>query len=73
MLATGGYYTFRNATGASYLLDQGTYPVYTSKQGAYVSYDMLANKLYFPDGSFWVARCCCAVFNSPVIRRIQRA
>ena len=41
------------ATGATYLLDQGTFPVRTpQKQGAYVSYDVNANTLYFPDGSF---------------------
>jgi RHS repeat-associated protein/uncharacterized repeat protein (TIGR01451 family) len=54
LVRVGGYYAFQDATGAEYLLDQGTYPVYTSRQGIYVSYDVNANTLYFPDGSFWV-------------------
>jgi hypothetical protein len=54
LVPVGAYYAFRDATGATYLLDQYANGVYTSKQGAYVSYDVNANRIYFPDGSFWV-------------------
>ena len=50
-------YTFRDSTGAEYLLDQCVSGICTSKQGTYVTFDSTATpspKLYFPDGSFWV-------------------
>jgi RHS repeat-associated protein len=55
-----GYYTidhylYVDSTGAQYRLDQNNNNIWTSKEtGVYVEYDANANKLYFPDGSFWV-------------------
>jgi hypothetical protein len=48
------HYVYSDAGGAQYRLDQNTNNVWTSREGVYVSYDAAANKLWFPDGSFWV-------------------
>jgi YD repeat-containing protein len=48
------HYVFSDATGAEYKLTQNTNNVWTSVEGIYVSYDANANRLYFPDGTFWV-------------------
>ena len=48
------HYVFSDATGAQYKLTQNTNNVWTSIEGIYVSYDANANRLYFPDGTFWV-------------------
>jgi RHS repeat-associated protein len=48
------HYVYSDATGAQYKLTQHTNNVWTSTEGIYVSYDAAANRLYFPDGTFWV-------------------
>jgi hypothetical protein len=48
------HYVFSDATGAQYKLPQNTNNVWTSIEGIYVSYDANANRLYLPDGTFWV-------------------
>jgi len=48
------YYLFRDSTGAEYRLDQYANGVWTSIQGIYLTFDPIASKLYFPDGSFWI-------------------
>ncbi|MBI1786808.1 MAG: hypothetical protein HYR60_04545, partial [Acidobacteria bacterium] len=50
-------YVFTDSTGAEYRLITNTAGVWTSQEAIYVSYDSAANKLLFPDGSFWVLRC----------------
>lgn len=47
------HYTFTDATGAEYRLDQNSGGVWTSLDATYVSYDSNTNRLYFNDGSFW--------------------
>jgi hypothetical protein len=53
------HYLFTDSTGAEYRLDQtDAYRIkWTSKEGIYLTYDTLANRVYFPDGSFWVMGC----------------
>uniref|UniRef100_Q024R8 Fibronectin type-III domain-containing protein n=1 Tax=Solibacter usitatus (strain Ellin6076) TaxID=234267 RepID=Q024R8_SOLUE len=51
------HYLSTDSTGAEYRLDQNNSGVWTSQEGIYVSYDSNANRLYFPDGSFWVMGC----------------
>ena len=49
------HYLYIDSTGAEYRLDQNSNNIWTSKEtGVFVEYDASANKLYFPDGSFWV-------------------
>jgi hypothetical protein len=48
------YCVFTDSTGAEYRLDQNSGGVFTSKEGVYLSYDSSAQRVYFPDGSFWV-------------------
>jgi hypothetical protein len=48
------HYIFTDATGAEYSLSVKTGNVWTSQEGVYISYDANANKLYSPDGSFWL-------------------
>jgi hypothetical protein len=48
------HYLFIDATGAEYRLSINTNGVWTSNESIYVSYDSNTNRLYFPDGSFWV-------------------
>src|SRR5262249_19095376 len=48
------HYTFVDATGAEYRLDQNTNGVWTSKESIYLTYDSNTQRLYFPDGSFWL-------------------
>ncbi len=47
-------WVFTDASGAEYRLDVNTNGVWTSRQGLYMSWDSNTNRLYFPDGSFWV-------------------
>ncbi|PWU05936.1 MAG: hypothetical protein C5B51_13320 [Terriglobia bacterium] len=47
-------YLYTDATGAEYRLNVNTNGVWTSREGVYASYDSTSNRLYFPDGSFWV-------------------
>jgi hypothetical protein len=58
------HYTFTDSTGAEYRLDTPiTSPmgsVWVSKEGVYVTYNPTTNRLYFPDGSFWVMGCLSA-------------
>jgi YD repeat-containing protein len=58
------HYVYSDATGAQYKLSQNTNNVWTSIEGIYVSYDATANRLYFPDGTFWVMGSQSAV-NEP--------
>ena len=55
------HYLLTDSTGAEYRLDQNSGGVWTSQEGVYASYDANANRLYFPDGSFWVMGCVSAV------------
>jgi YD repeat-containing protein len=48
------HYVYTDATGAQYKLTQNANNVWTSIEGIYVSYDANTNRLYFPDGTFWV-------------------
>ena len=48
------HYLFTDSSGAEYRLDVNTNGVWTSREGIYVEYDANQNRLYFPDGSFWV-------------------
>src|SRR5581483_8449706 len=54
------HYLFTDSTGAEYILDQAGNGVWWSKQSIYLWYDPAANRLYFPDGSFWVFGCTSA-------------
>ena len=51
------HYVFTDGTGAQYRLDINNNGVWSSKQGIYAWFDSSANKLHFPDGSFWVMGC----------------
>jgi hypothetical protein len=53
-------YLFADATGAEYRLNVSNNGVWTSTDSIYVSYDSNANRVYFPDGSFWVMGCVSA-------------
>jgi RHS repeat-associated protein len=48
------HYVYTDLSGAEYRLDINTNGVWTSREGVYVSYDATNQRLYFPDGSFWV-------------------
>jgi hypothetical protein len=49
------HYKFTDSTGAEYRLDTNVNGVWRSSQEAvHVWYDENTNRLYFPDGSFWV-------------------
>jgi hypothetical protein len=48
------HYLFIDSTGAEYRFSRNTNGVWTCGGGIYASYDANANRLYFPDGSFWV-------------------
>ena len=48
------HYTFIDATGAEYRLDARPDGTWASSQGAYVNFNPLTGRLYFPDGSFWL-------------------
>jgi hypothetical protein len=54
---TIGFYIYTDSTGAEYKLDVNTSGIWTSREGVYVEYEASTNKLYFPDGSFWVMGC----------------
>ena len=47
------FYVFRDATGATYRLDQNNNGLWTSKDSTYVSFNGYSDDLYFNDGSFW--------------------
>ncbi|PWU10677.1 MAG: hypothetical protein C5B51_03885, partial [Terriglobia bacterium] len=47
-------YLYTDAAGAEYRLNVNTNGVWTSHEGIYISYDSASNRLYFPDGSFWL-------------------
>jgi RHS repeat-associated protein len=51
------YYSFVDATGAEYRLNQNNGGVWTSSESIYVTYNSTTNTLYFRDGSFWVMGC----------------
>ena len=57
------YDTFTDATGAQYQLNPGA-GLWTSQDGSYATYDATAQKLYFPDGSFWLMDVVSAL-NEP--------
>jgi hypothetical protein len=48
------HYAFIDSTGAQYRLSVNTGGVWSSTEGSYTQYDSNTNRLYFPDGSFWV-------------------
>ncbi len=47
------FYVFRDATGATYRLDQNNNDLWTSKDSTYVSFNGYSDDLYFNDGSLW--------------------
>jgi RHS repeat-associated protein len=51
---TLNHYVYMDATGAEYRLDINTNGVWTSSEGIYLSYEEATQRLYAPDGSFWV-------------------
>jgi hypothetical protein len=55
------YYLYTDATGAQYRLDQSNGSgVWSSLNSVYVWYDSNTNRLYFPNGTFWVMGCTSA-------------
>src|SRR5579883_1795254 len=48
------HYLYIDSTGAEYSLATNTGGVWTGREGVYISFDSNTNRLYFPDGSFWV-------------------
>ncbi len=56
------HYTFRDSTGAEYRLDvpNQSEETWSSKDGVYLTYDRVTDRLWFPDGSFWVMGCASA-------------
>ncbi len=48
------HYLYNDSTGAEYSLSVNTGNVWTSQEGVYVSFDANADRLYFPDGSYWL-------------------
>jgi hypothetical protein len=48
------HYIFIDSTGAECRLNVNTNGIWSSREGIYLEYDPATNKLYFPDGSFWV-------------------
>ncbi|HEY3416854.1 MAG TPA: hypothetical protein VGM23_08225, partial [Armatimonadota bacterium] len=53
-LWTVHHYVFTDAGGAEYRLDINNSGIWTSRDSIYLSYDAARNRLYFPDGSYWV-------------------
>jgi hypothetical protein len=51
------HWVFTDATGAEYKLDVSENGIWRSREGIYVWYDANTDKLYFPDGSFWLMGC----------------
>ena len=51
------HYTFVDATGAEYRLDQYNSGVWSSTESLYVWYDSNTNILHFRDGSYWIMGC----------------
>jgi RHS repeat-associated protein len=50
----GTYYIFTDASGAQYQLNGAAGNLWISQDGSYATYDATAQRLYFPDGSFWL-------------------
>jgi len=48
------HYLYTDSTGAEYSLSVNTGTVWTSQEGVYVSFDTNTDRLYFPDGSYWL-------------------
>jgi RHS repeat-associated protein len=48
------HYLFVDSTGAEYSLSVNNGGVWTSQEGVYLAYDSNANRIYQPDGSFWL-------------------
>jgi len=48
------HYVFTDSTGAEYRLGVNSSGVWSSAEGAHVWFVAATNRLYFPDGSFWV-------------------
>jgi RHS repeat-associated protein len=48
------HYVFTDSSGAEYRLDVNNNGVWTSREGIYLEYDSASERLYFPDGTFWV-------------------
>lgn len=50
------HFIYTDSTGAEYRLDQydSVNGIWTSLTGVYVAYNPTVNRLYFPDGSFWI-------------------
>jgi hypothetical protein len=53
------HYLFVDSTGAEYRLgvSSSNGQVWSSQEGLYLTFDRVSNRLYFPDGSFWVMGC----------------
>ncbi len=51
---TVAYWVYTDSTGAEYRLSNSSNGVWSSSESIYVVFDSVNNKLYFPDGSFWV-------------------
>ena len=55
------HYAFTDSSGAEYRLNQDPLDnIWKSQEGIYIYYDSFANRLYFPNGSFWVMGCSSA-------------
>ncbi|MFN8006848.1 MAG: hypothetical protein U0V70_07470 [Terriglobia bacterium] len=54
------HYVFVDSTGAEYWLNVYNNGVWSSQEGLYIWYESIYNRLYFPDGSFWVMGCTSA-------------
>ena len=52
------HYVFTDASGGEYRLDVNNNGFWTSRDSIHLTYDALRNRLYFPDGSFWVFGAC---------------
>ena len=52
--STIDHYLFTDASGAEYGLTINNGGLWTSQEGTYITYDSNANRIYFPDGSYWV-------------------
>jgi hypothetical protein len=50
----GTYYIFTDASGSQYQLNGAAGNLWISQDGSYATYDATAQKLWFPDGSFWL-------------------
>jgi RHS repeat-associated protein len=55
-----GYWLFIDSNGGEYKLNQWNGSVWTSLEGIYLTFDPVAGRLYFPDGSFWI----CAALSA---------